>query len=455
MTCLMLDDHHHVDATEHAERTSTYASRWRMRAASTLLVSAVLALAGPVLAQSGASDHKHLGVASCASSVCHGKTAPQPPGHVPLNEYRIWFNDDRHAQAYHALESPQSRQIAAKLGLPNAVQDICLNCHADNVSKALQGPKFQLRDGVSCEVCHGASEKWIETHAQKGATHGANVAQGLYPSERPLKRAELCLSCHLGTRDHFATHQIMGAGHPRLYFELGTFTVDQPAHFKITDYYVSRKGKIDTMNLWVTGQLEAAERYLALLQSPVFTPASIVPELSFYDCNACHHAKEKMRWSQTHAGAGVKPGTLRLQKQAFVMLQAMLDALGSPDAASQLSSATDALTRAGGVDAASVRAAAQKLLDQLHGLDGWTTRAYSSADIGKVRKTILRYAAEDKASDYGTAEQVVLGVQSLSYALSDSGHKDTFKALFASLGTGSDFNAPQFAEVAKRAEAQF
>ncbi|HTV96487.1 MAG TPA: multiheme c-type cytochrome [Steroidobacteraceae bacterium] len=428
-----------------------------LRWSSPLILVAALAPAGAVTAQTPSAAYKHLGVASCASSVCHGKTAPQPPGHVPLNEYRTWFNEDRHAQAYHALESAQSRQIAAKLGLPNAQQDICLNCHADNVPKTLQGPKFQVRDGVTCEVCHGGSEKWIEAHAQKGATHAGNVALGLYPSEQPLKRAQLCLSCHLGTRDKFATHMIMGAGHPRLYFELGTFTVDQPAHFKVTDYYVSRKGKIDVMNLWVTGQLESAERYLTLLQTPLFvTPGAIVPELSFYDCNACHHPKEKMRWSQAHAGAGVKPGTLRLQRQSLLMLQALLEALGTPDALSQLAGGTDALVRAGGTDAPGTRAAAQKLLDQLHGLESWTKRSYSSADIIKVRKTMLRYGGDDRACDYGTAEQVVLGVQTLSYALGDyERRKDAFKSLFDALGTGSDFNAPQFAEVVKRTQAQF
>lgn len=423
---------------------------------SALLVAAFLAPAGLVTAQTGSEGYKHLGVASCASSVCHGKTTPQPAGQVPLNEYRIWYNEDRHAQAYHALESAQSRQIAAKLGLPNAMQDICLNCHSDNVPKGLQGPRFQVRDGVTCEMCHGAAEKWIESHARKDATHAANVSQGLYPSEQPLKRAELCLSCHLGTRDKFATHTIMGAGHPRLYFELGTFTVDQPAHFKATEYYVSRKGKIDMMNLWLTGQLESGERYLNLMKTPVFTPGGIVPELSFYDCNACHHAKEKMRWSAAHAGAGVKPGTPRLQRQSFIMLQALLEALGTADALSQLASDTDALNRAGGTDVTSARAAAQKLLDQLHGLDSWTKRAYSTADIAKVRKTLLGYAAADKAADYGTAEQVVLGVQSLSYALGDyDRHKDSIKTLFAGLGTGSDFNAPQFVEIAKRVQPQF
>jgi hypothetical protein len=401
----------------------------------------------------------HMGAASCASSVCHGKVAPQPgPNQVPLDEYRTWFNDDRHRQAYIALESTLGRQIAQRLGLPNAAQPLCLGCHADDVPKPLQGPKFQIRDGVTCEMCHGASERWIQAHAEKGATHASNLAQGLYPGEQPLKRAELCLSCHLGARDRFATHTIMAAGHPRLYFELETFTADQPPHFKVTPYYESRKGKIPVANLWLAGQLESAERYLTLLQSPTFRPGGITPELALYDCNACHRIKEKMRWSQARAGAGVKPGSLRLQRQSFVTLQAFLEALGPPDAASQLGAATDALIRAGGDDPASVASAAQKLLDQLHGLEPLSKREFSREQIEKLRKLLLRYAAEDKASDYGTAEQIVMGVQTLTFALVDSAHqkdhKDMIKLLFVSLGTGADFNATQFAEVAKKAETQ-
>ena len=86
---------------------------------------------------------------------------------------------------------------------------ICLNCHADNVPSDKRGPKFQISDGVGCEACHGGSEKWIQSHAAESATHKGNVALGMYSTEQPLKRAELCLGCHLGTKDRFATHAIM------------------------------------------------------------------------------------------------------------------------------------------------------------------------------------------------------------------------------------------------------
>jgi hypothetical protein len=215
-------------------------------------------------------------------------------------------------------------------------------------------------------------------------------------------------------------------------------------------------GKIDGVNLWFTEQLENAERYLTLLQSPLFTPSGLIPEIAFYDCYACHHSKDKMRWSQARAGAGVKPGTLRLQKHSLVMLQAVVESLGTPDALAQLNQGTDALVRAGESDAASVRTAAQKLLDQLHALEPWARRAYMPAEVAKVRKTLLRYAAEDKASDFGVAEQVVLGVESLSYSLGDHDRrKAPLDALFGAVKSGSDFNATQFADVAKRAQGQF
>jgi hypothetical protein len=419
---------------------------------------ALLALLGNAAqAQTSAADNKHLGVASCASSVCHGKSKAVSDQNVGLNEYRIWMDQDLHAQAYRALESPKAKQMALKLGLPSAATaKICLDCHTDNVAAAKQGPKYHITDGVACEACHGGSEKWIETHAQKDATHAANLQRGMYPSEQPLKRAELCLSCHLGTQDKFATHVIMGAGHPRLRFELEVFTALQPAHFQVDADYVKRKGKIEGMNLWFTGQLENAERYLTLLQSPLLTPGGMIPELSFYDCFSCHHSKEKMRWSQSRAGPGIKPGTLRLQKHPFIILQATAEALGDGTTATELKNGADELVRAGQMDPPTLRAAAKSLLERLHGIEPWAKRAYSPAEVAAVRKMLLRYAASDRASDFGTAEQIEMGVESLSYSLGDHDRrKAPLEALFVAVNNDSEFNAAQFAEIAKRAQEQF
>ena len=134
------------------------------------MIALVFAACTAMGAEAGFTDFKHLGVASCSSSVCHGKISAQNGRHVGLNEYTIWTQDDRHSQGYNRLKSPAAVQIAAKLGLPNAVgAKICLDCHTDNVPRAQQGPKYKLTDGIGCEACHGGSIRWLGPHAPLGA----------------------------------------------------------------------------------------------------------------------------------------------------------------------------------------------------------------------------------------------------------------------------------------------
>jgi hypothetical protein len=429
-----------------------HALRSALRASLVILLS-VPALAADEPAQPG---NKHLGVGSCDSNVCHGKLAAQTDRNVALNEARIWSRDDDHHKAFSVLSNAQSQRIAAKLGLADpSSSKMCLDCHADNVPAALRGAKFQLREGVTCEACHGGAEQWIKTHTQKSEPHSANVAHGMYPTEQPLRRAELCLSCHMGTREKFTTHMILGAGHPRLQFELQWFTTAQPPHFVVDADYVQRKGRIEPMNLWVTGQIENARRYLELLQTRVTQADSFLPDFALYECFACHHPIDRQHWSRSRAGPGIEPGTLRLQKYPFVMLEAITEVL-APGELTQLSAATDSLMRAGQRDLASMRSEAQKLHAWIDAHDGWIRRQYAPAEIRKMRQTVLHYAAEDKASDFSTADQVYLSVDSLSYAFGDhERHKAALDSLFGAVQSTSAFDPAQFATVAHSLESQF
>lgn len=425
------------------------------------MVAALVGVSVRALAiEPGIADYKHMGVASCATSVCHGKLTPQSDRHVALNEYRIWQQEDRHAQAYRTLELAEAKRIAANLGLPNATAaKICLDCHADNVPSDKRGIKFQISDGVGCEGCHGGSEKWLESHAAESATHKDNVARGMYPTEQPLKRVQVCLGCHLGTKDQFATHAIMGAGHPRLSFELEAYTTNQPAHFIVDADYDQRKGKIAGMNLWVTGQLETTRRYLSLLQTNMFHVGSMgggmFPELAFYDCHSCHHPMDKIRWNSARAGAGIKPGSVRLQTQNLIVLQALTDTF-EPTATAQLAELTNALIRSGQRDRAAVDEAAKALLNWLEPRDALARRQYSSADVIKMRKTLARYAATDKAGDYAAAEQIVLGLESLSYTIGDRASKKTaLDALYNAVKNDTTFSPKQFATAAANAQRSF
>jgi hypothetical protein len=399
--------------------------------------------------------HKHLGVAACASSVCHGKIAPQPGRSVGLNEVGIWTKEDAHSRAYRTLQTPASKRMTALLGLGNpTAEKICVDCHTDNVPKDRRGPKFQISDGVGCEACHGGAEKWIENHAAAGRTHRQNVADGMYASALPAPRAELCVSCHLGTKDKFATHLIMAGGHPRLSFELEAYTTNQPAHFTVDADYKQRKGNIFGMNLWLVGQIETARAMLKLQQSDLFHPPGIVPEFALYDCHSCHHPMDRLAKTRIPPLA-VKPGTLRLQTQSLVLLEAALERL-DPTARGELGNLTAALVRAGQRDAAAVKGAAGDLLKWLDGRRALAEQQFSRADVVEVRKALVRHGASGKVGDYAVAEQIVLGVESLSYTAGDRGSKKApLDRLYAAVKDGISFNPAQFLAAAKAAAGAF
>jgi hypothetical protein len=117
---------------------------------------------------------------------------------------------------------------------------------------------------------------------------------------------------------------------------------------------------------------------------------------------------------------------------------------------------TDNLIRAGQTDPASLRTAAQRLLDRLRSDETWSTRAYSPADISKVRKILVRMAAEDKASDFGAAEQIMLGLDSLSHSLDDyDKRRSSLDVMYDKVKSGANFNPTQFADAARRVQNQF
>ncbi|MEP1473070.1 MAG: multiheme c-type cytochrome [Halieaceae bacterium] len=394
-----------------------------------------------------AGVHPHEGVATCATSVCHGKISPDPQSTVWLNEYRVWLRQDYHSRAYRTLQTAQSKAIAAKLGLPAAhTADICLDCHADNVASESRGRRFQISDGVGCEACHGGAGKWLESHAEEGTLHSDNLAAGMYPTEQPLARAKLCLSCHLGTRDKFATHAIMGAGHPRLSFELETFTANQPAHYEVDADYGQRKPAIGPVNMWLAGLTVSSLEYLELLQSDLYAESGMMPELSFYQCHACHHPMDDLRWQSEFGDRALPPGAVRLNDGNLQVLVTVLESLGRGEAASAYTNLAN-LHKASMVDKNAVAQSAATLADGLEPVLAIVSQErYSSETQRLLRRDLLQAAKSGDYRHFTSAEQVFMAVETLSIAL---GEEDKYRAeldaLFASVENENSFVPKQFA----------
>jgi hypothetical protein len=88
--------------------------------------------------------------------------------------------------------------------------------------------------------------------------------------------------------------------------------------------------------------------------------------------------------------------------------------------------------------------------------DALTRRQFSAADVTAMRKTLVRYGATDKAGDYAAAEQIVLGLESLSYSLGDRDKKKAaLDALYNAVKNDTTFSPQQFASAAANAQRSF
>ena len=359
--------------------------------------------------------HKHLGPATCASSTCHGANQRAPSARILLNEFSVWQQTDPHAKSWETLGKPDSQKIAAKLGLGNPREaQICLDCHVDNPPEAMRGEKFLLSDGIGCEACHGGAEQWISTHDDADRKREQTLAEGLYPTEQPVARAKLCLSCHMGTRDRMITHRIMGAGHPRLSFELDTFTWLNP-HYEIDQDYVERKGEFNGARDWAIGQGIAAVNLLDILTDESKGWTGIFPELVLFDCHACHKPMSGRTWG-ARPGTGLGPGVVRLNDSNLVMFRHVLGVVDAK-AAEDLMAATRALHQATLANRERTFAAARALKGKIEGqLDRVAAHAFGPETLGQVLGSLLRDAERGEFRDFAAAEQAALAAQSVVVA---------------------------------------
>ena len=391
----------------------------------TIAVVLVLALLGKASAQSQNEERVHLGVTACAGNTCHGAVERLKGSSVPQNEYLIWSQEtdkqriDKHHQAYKVLLSDRAKQIAHNLGLSDAANSkICLKCHTDYVDAGRRGPQYKIEDGVGCEACHGAAEKWLGPHYSR-VPHDVLVRDyNLTALDKPMVRAEKCLSCHFGDPEddnRFVTHRIMGAGHPRMGFELDTYTAAEPAHFSVDESYIKRKGPVNDVQVWAVGQAaNLVKRMDALLKHP---PKGVQPELVLFDCSACHHTINQIRW-RPRGSTGLGPGTVKLDDANAVMLR-VIAARVAPNVAKSLAEQMLALHRATTEDwktvireATEVRRLAIELQNLL------SNHQFSRDDMRALADAVIAVGLTGDDTDFPGAEQATMALGAIASAMS-------------------------------------
>lgn len=406
-------------------------------------------LSANLLVDKTAANAQHLGVASCASSTCHGSSVAFTQSNVLQNEFRTWNEQDPHAQAYKTLESPESATIAKKLGLESAATaDLCLGCHSSNsVPMSARGPDFSLRDGVGCETCHGGAQNYLASHTK--ASHQDNVSAGLTALEDPLERAKLCISCHVGNSDdRKITHEIMGAGHPRLSFEVNTFSSIQPAHFVVDADYVERKGQPNALQLWAVGQLVASEQLLANIAN--FPRSGLFPELAHMDCLGCHQGLNRIDWAPNPL-TQLAPGALRFNDSYLLSSYQLAQAI-APQLSADLLAQIRNFSQHGTLNH-SAAAAISALTSQLRQVRQQVLEQPVTTEQGhQLLLQLVELGLLASHQGYGSAEQSAMAINSVVLTLDPTALQDQQQTqllaaiddMFAALANPHDYHATPF-----------
>jgi len=403
------------------------------------------------------------GPGSCASPACHGGVTER---HVPktssiYNEYSTWAVRDKHAQAYTVLTNDLGKRMVKILEISHPGIDPkpkCLVCHALNVPESQRARTFDITDGVSCENCHGPSSPWLKQHFERDWTYEKSVNdKKMYPTRDPVKRSELCLSCHLGTPENFVDHELIAAGHPDLYFEIDSFTSHMPAHWdkEAPEFHV---------RTLAVGQAVQLRKQLERVAHEA--KVGVWPEYAELECFSCHHrlTDAKDSWRQERGYTGRRPGNPPFNLARLVVfrriiqevdaagaqqLKADMDLVSSSVAASATASATDLGSDRGkvGSRANTAAATAQRIAETL------AKKTFDRDMMLRLLKTISGDADSIAAEGERTAEQATMVLASLFDAANKPANpvsneeriKAVIHTLFELVKDPSAFNGPRFA----------
>lgn len=378
-----------------------------------------------VQAQSaGATLRGHQGVASCAGSTCHGRSAADGTV-VRQDELMRWQEDSSptgaHSRAWRVIQEPRGQAIVRRMGLDAAgVQRECAGCHSSPGAA-------RVSDGVDCEACHGASSGWLSTHYTVGASHARNVAQGMTDLTRPQVKAQVCLDCHFSgdAKGQFIAHRIMAAGHPRISFEMDLFTTLQQHHDEDADYVQRKGGKTNGMRMWAVGQAEAVKRSLELFSQPARAVDGIFPEFTFYDCHSCHRriydGEDGNVTTVPNPGRPVHLGMPPYNDENMIMLLAAARVV-APDAATAFDAKSKAFHRAMAANRAETVAAAQELRQSADQLSSrFASASFTRDQTFAIMDSIASEAIGERFTDYEGAVQSVMAVDTLLNGLVNQG----------------------------------
>jgi len=151
-------------------------------------VTTIILVAGLILGCSAlmSAQNKYVGTSQC--KMCHN-TEKQG------KQFDIW-SKSKHAEAYKTLLTKEADDIATKKGFKTKAVETpeCLGCHTITADAKLFDKKFDVKDGVQCETCHGAGSEYKNMAVMKDPKKAEKAGLMMYADEAATTK--LCVTCH-------------------------------------------------------------------------------------------------------------------------------------------------------------------------------------------------------------------------------------------------------------------
>lgn len=257
----------------------------------------------------------YLGSGYCA--LCHDNSRNRTELCL-MTENTLWKQKDKHTTAFVELTKAEGQRMGQLLGWETAVhQDArCLSCHALATTTQPQNNFFDIKDGVTCEACHGPGGGWVNIHNQRGRWFPMSAENkrklGYRETRDPVAKAALCASCHVGSvaEGKVISHEMFAVGHPPLpSIETAQFLYQQGQHWQVhadkpksvhshLGYVPGRMENTRQMVIGGVVNLRESLRLLADATRSAKTPVAAHapwPDLGYFDCFACHQELHDQR----------------------------------------------------------------------------------------------------------------------------------------------------------------
>ena len=375
---------------------------------------------------------------SCSASNCHGSLTCDPNVQViRRDEYHVWM-DDPHAKADHTLMGTKSQEMFEQLGLGTTLPPgkeaseaakkhwkNCQGCHDTNQHLSESIPEADranyVSEGVSCESCHGDSRDWLKLHVQdcwaKKTSTDEKHRHNFFAADDLPARIKQCALCHVGGGAADVNHDLISAGHPALKFEYTWYLSRLPKHWKPSRTEVATNRSRE----WLIGQLVTAIAALEQLENRASAYAALDdsvqhsswPELSEYNCFACHHDLIEPSWKQKQGFLGLEKGRLAIPwgNWNLELIQILADQLNSPDS-KEFSSAFKQLDQMlQGTEFPSAAASSKLSRIVRDKLQLWLKSCQSEdLDIDRLLHEVVLNQPEKLVSSWDKTASVMLGI---------------------------------------------